>query len=62
MTDEKTPAGGGDRDGSDDRPIRPKVNYRELSEAALIDLMRAGHARAIDEFMLRYQRLLFERA
>ena len=62
MTDEKPPTGGNDRDGPNDRVIRPKVNYRELSEAVLIDLMRAGHGRAIDEFMVRYQRLLFERA
>jgi hypothetical protein len=63
MTDEKPPAGGSDREGpNDQQSIRPRVNYRELGETVLIDLMRAGHARAIDEFMLRYQRLLFERA
>lgn len=63
MSDEKPPAGGRDRDGpNDQRPLRPKVNYAALSETALIDAMRAGHARAIEEFILRYQRLLFDRA
>ena len=63
MSDEKPPAGG--RDGAepnDYRPIRPKVNYAALNEAALIDAMRAGQARAIEEFIRRYQRLLFDRA
>ena len=63
MNDEKPPTGGRDRDGpSDQRPIRPKVNYAALGEAALVGAMRAGNARAIDEFVLRYQRLLFDRA
>src|SRR5688500_7386077 len=63
MSDETPPAGGRDRDQpNDQRPIRPKVNYAALSEAALIDAMRAGQARAIEEFILRYQRLLFDRA
>src|SRR5919108_2140572 len=63
MNDEKPPAGDGDPDAPNDRrPIRPKINYGELSEAALIDAMRAGHARAIDEFIVRHQRLLFNRA
>lgn len=63
MSDEKPPAGGRDRDWpNSQRPVRPKVNYAALSEPALIDAMRAGHARAIEEFILRYQRLLFDRA
>jgi hypothetical protein len=63
MSDEKPPAGGRDKDGPNDhRPMRPKINYGALSVAALIDAMRAGHARAIEEFILRYQRLLFDRA
>jgi DNA-directed RNA polymerase specialized sigma24 family protein len=62
MSDEKPPAGDNDRDSRDDRrPLRPKVNYAELGDAALIDAMRAGQARAIDEFLVRHQRLLFER-
>lgn len=63
MDDEKLPAGGNDRDADNDRrPLRPKVNYAELGDAALIDAMRAGQARAVDEFLVRHQRLLFERA
>jgi hypothetical protein len=63
MSDETPPAGGRDRDGPNDRrPLRPKVNYAAFNETALIDAMRAGHARAIEEFILRYQRLLFDRA
>ena len=63
MSEEKPPAEGHDRDGPNDRrPIQPKVNYRELSEPALIGLMRAGHGRAVEEFIVRYQRLLFDRA
>ena len=63
MNDEKPPPGGRDRDApNDQRPIRPKVNYAALGEAALVGAMRAGNARAIDEFVLRYQRLLFDRA
>jgi hypothetical protein len=62
--DDEMPHARGDagKEGKDRGPIRPKVNYRELSEPALIELMRAGHGRAVDEFIIRYQRLLFDRA
>jgi DNA-directed RNA polymerase specialized sigma24 family protein len=63
MENHGAPTGGGDRDEPSDRqPPRPKVSYSQLDERALIDAMRAGHSRAIDEFILRYQRLLFDRA
>ena len=63
MSDEKPPAEGRDRERpNDQRPIRPKVNYATVSEAALVDAMRTGEARAIEEFIVRYQRLLIDRA
>lgn len=39
----------------------PRSAYRELGEVALMDAMRRCDERAIDEFIVRYQRLLHER-
>ena len=63
MNDEQPPAEERSQyEPNDNKSNRPKINYRELSEPALIDAMRAGEGRAIEEFILRYQRLLFDRA
>lgn len=63
MSEEK--GASGDRRGArpNDHPRRrPKVNYAELGDADLIDAMRASDSRAVVEFIIRHQRLLFERA
>jgi RNA polymerase sigma factor (sigma-70 family) len=63
MSDEKGPPKGGQEEAPNDpAPRRLKVNYRELGDSALLDAMRAHDPRAIDEFIIRHQRLLFERA
>jgi DNA-directed RNA polymerase specialized sigma24 family protein len=63
MSEEKDRSGAGHGETPNDRlPRLPKLNYSELGDAALIDAMRASDRRAIDEFIIRYQRLLFDRA
>lgn len=58
--------------GGDDRPNAaelaaghtayiPRAEYRHLDDSALIDLMRHADERAIDEFLIRNQRVLYER-
>jgi hypothetical protein len=63
MSEEKIPPkGAGSQAPNDLRPRRPRLNYSELSDGALIEAMRASDPRAIDEFIIRHERLLFERA
>jgi hypothetical protein len=63
MTEETPPAGENSSDAPNDRrPRRPKGNYVELGDAALIDAMRAGDERAIDEFIVRHERVVAQRA
>lgn len=42
------------------RPI-PRAAYRDLDDRSLIDAMRRGDEHAIDEFIVRHQRLLYDR-
>lgn len=44
------------------RPLRlPRSAYRDLDDAGLIDAMRREDEYAIDEFLIRHQRLLYDR-
>lgn len=63
MSEERgPPTGGGGTEPNDWRGRPPKRTYGTLEDAALIDAMRANDSRAIDEFTIRHQRLLFDRA
>lgn len=59
MTDEASGAGDGATPTS--RTL-PRVAYRELDDTALMEAMRRQDERAIDEFLIRHQRLLSDRA
>jgi hypothetical protein len=41
---------------------RPRLNYAELGDSPLVEAMRAKDPRAIEEFILRHERLVSERA
>jgi hypothetical protein len=63
MSEEKHRSGSSHGDAHNDPPPRrPKASYSELGDADLIDAMRASDPRAVDEFIVRHQRLLFDRA
>ncbi len=63
MTEEKDHSHGDQWNRTHDLPSRqPRLTYAELDDNALIDAMRAEDERALDEFIVRHQRLLFERA
>lgn len=63
MTEKIPPPGGSAGDSPNDQaPRRPKAGYAGLEDAALVDAMRAGDERAIDEFIVRHERVLVQRA
>jgi hypothetical protein len=53
-------AGGRNPVGASREPL-PRAAYRELDDRSLIDAMRRSDERAIDEFLVRHQRLLYDR-
>jgi len=57
--DEKRRASSGARGGS--KPL-PRSSYRDLDDSALVDAMRSGDERAIDEFLTRFHRVVRDRA
>ena len=58
MTEELDGGGGG---ASTRHRQLPRAAYRNLDDAALIDAMRRTDERAIDEFLVRHQRVLHDR-
>ena len=62
MSEEWDRSKGGDAAPNDSSGRRPRLTYAELGDADLIAAMRESDRRAVDEFIVRHQRLLFERA